>query len=272
MSAADPESGQAGVPGQLGESHGRGPLVRREVVSFTRRDGRFSHRNSAAWEPRLAHYFVEPERAERSTSIAPTWHFDAESTFGRRAPLIVEIGSGTGDAVLAHAQAHPECDHLAVEVYRPGVARTVVQADARGLENVRVLEADGRALLAHTLTAESVAELHIWFPDPWPKARHHKRRLIDSGLLTDAARVLTPGGVLRAATDWADYADQIAAVAADAEAFEPGGPAPTDAPVGVSGAQRYGAAPRFEVRPITRFESKGRALGRDIADFALRRR
>ncbi len=238
-----------------------------EVVSFARRDGRFSHRHAAAWSPELAHFFVEPERGERSTSLSPTWRFDAETVFGRRAPLVVEIGSGTGDAVLAHAAAHPECDHLAVEVYRPGVARTVVQAGARGLDNLRVLEADGRALLAHGLGDGAVAELHVWFADPWPKLRHHKRRLIDAGFLADAARVLRPAGVLRIATDWADYADQIATVAAESGLFEPVEPPPDQA-----GPARYGAAGRYTVRPVTRFEAKGRALGRDIADFALRRR
>lgn len=250
------------------------PRLHRDVVSFARRDGRFSERNAAAWEPRSAHFFVQPERAERSTSIAESWIFDGaaqEAAFGRRAPLVVEIGSGTGDAVLAHATAHPERDHLAVEVYRPGVARTVVQAGRLGLTNLRVLEADGRALIAHGLPEASVHELHVWFPDPWPKARHHKRRLVDSGFLTDAARVLEPGGVLRSATDWADYADHIGGVAQESPQFEP---LEVLEPLQqLRGAPpRYGAAGRYAVRPETRFEAKGCALGRDIADFALRRR
>lgn len=240
------------------------PRLHRDVVSFARRDGRFSERNAAAWEPRMAHFFVQPQRAERTTSIAPEWRFDPESAFGRRAPLVVEIGSGTGDAVLAHATANPAWDHLAVEVYRPGVARTVVQAGRLGLTNLRVLEADGRALIARNLAEASVHELHVWFPDPWPKARHHKRRLVDAGFLADAARVLTSGGVLRMATDWADYADRMAAVAAVSEGFEP----VSDARPG----ECFGAAERYEGRPVTRFEGKGTASGRDIADFALRRR
>lgn len=249
---------------------GRGrPRLHRDVVSFARRDGRFSERNAAAWEPGLAHYFVQPQRAERSTSIAETWRFDVEAAFGRRAPLVVEIGSGTGDAVLAHAAARPECDHLAVEVYRPGVARTVVQAGRSGLTNLRVLEADGRSLIAHSLPERSVHELHVWFPDPWPKVRHHKRRLIDAGFLADAARVLEPGGVVRAATDWADYADEIGRLASACEAFEPVERAPTRAE---AGAPRFGAASRYELRPLTRFETKGLTLGRDIADFAFRSR
>lgn len=236
----------------------RASLVRREVVSFARRDGRLSHRHQQAWDAHHAQYVVEPPRSVRSTSIDETWTFDAASVFGRVAPLAVEIGSGDGDAVLAAAQAHPEVDYLAVEVYKPGLARTIVGARSRGLTNLRVLVGDARALLEHGLPEASVSELRVLFPDPWPKARHHKRRLVDGGFARAAARVLVDGGDLRLATDWADYADQMLAVAsADADL--------------VNASPEGTWAPRGE-RVVTRYERKGIDLGRDIRDLHFVRR
>lgn len=262
MSGSVDPVAQHPIPAPRGRLH-------RDVVSFARRDGRFSHRNASAWGPEMAGWFVFPERAERSTSLADAWSLDAEVVFGRSAPLVVEIGTGTGDAVLAHAAAHPDWDHLAVEVYRPGLARTVVQAAKRELSNLRVLQGDGRMLVARNLPEASVHELHVWFPDPWPKLRHHKRRMLDEAFFADAALTLEPGGVLRVATDWADYADQIGVLAERSGLFEP---AETSAqtPTRSSASARFGATTRYEARPLTRFESKGLALGRDIADFALR--
>lgn len=233
--------------------------IRREVVSFARRDGRLSHRHQQAWDEHHARYVVEPMREARSTSLAGDWVFDASAAFGRCAPLVVEIGSGDGDVVLASARAHPERDHLAVEVYRPGLARTIVGADRLGLDNVRMLIADARALVEHGLPPESVTEVRVFFPDPWPKARHHKRRLVDAGFVADVARVLRPGGVLRLATDWQDYADVMRAVCEAESALASAHP----------GTEW---APRFEERVETRYERKGAASGREIRDLAYVRR
>jgi len=232
--------------------------IRREVVSYARRDGRLSHRRQQAWDAHHAEYVVEPDRDVRSTSIAPGWVFDAEAVFGRRAPLVVEIGSGDGDAVLASAEANPDVDHLAVEVYRPGLARTIVGASRSGLRNLRVLAADARMLVDRALPESSVRELRVFFPDPWPKARHHKRRLVDDDFVASASRVLEPGGVLRLATDWQDYADAMREACERAEGLESLHP---DSPWG----------PRFEGRVVTRYERKGVALGRDIRDLAFGR-
>ncbi len=232
-------------------------VIRRDVVSFGRRDGRRQGRRGRLPGPELARYVVTPAAGERSSSLDPSWRFDALAAFGRVAPLVVEIGSGTGEAVLHYAAEHPKMHHLAVEVYRPGAARTVTRAHSRGLDNVRVLEADGRALVATGLPDASVAALHIYFPDPWPKKRHHKRRLVDDGFLADAARVLTPGGVLRMATDWEHYAEQMLAAASASDLVN---------------AHSGGWAPRFEGRPSTRFERKGLAAGRTIYDLEFRRR
>lgn len=238
----------------------RAEWPQRQVVSFGRRDGRRKGQYARSADPALAGLVVVPERGEREASLDPSWLFDAAQVFGRVAPLVVELGTGTGEAALAYAAARPEYDHLAVEVYRPGASRTVIRAGAAGLSNLRVLEADGRALLASGLPAGSVAELHVYFPDPWPKKRHHKRRLVDAGFVADAARVLAPGGALRLATDWEPYAEQMLKVGSGcAELVNPF-------------AGDGGWAPRFDGRPVTLFERKGVAAGRVIRDLEFRRR
>ncbi len=239
------------------------PRPRRDVVSFGRRDGRRQgqYARAAASDPAVSRYVVTPDRGERSASLAPGWRFDASAAFGRRAPLVVEIGSGTGEAALAYAGQHLDRDVLAVEVYRPGASRTVLRAHAAGLPNVRVIEADGRALVATGLATGSVAGLHVYFPDPWPKTRHHKRRLVDAGFVADAARVLAPGGVLRLATDWEHYAQQMLEVGTAC-------PDLVNPRADVAG----GWAPRCAGRPETLFERKGIAAGRTIYDLEFRRR
>lgn len=231
--------------------------LRREVVSFARRDGRVHPRIARAWAPRHEEWLIRPVRLERDASLDPSWRFDAARAFGRRAPLVVEIGSGTGEALLASAAVEPGVDHLGVEVYRPGVAKTVLRADRRGLRNVRVLQADAAALLRTGLPDASVAELWVFFPDPWPKLKHHKRRLVTASLLADAGRVLIDGGRLRIATDWQDYAEQMRHLAAAEANFD---------------TPHAGYSPRFQGRTMTRFERKGIAAGRTVQDLLLVRR
>ncbi|WP_169798522.1 tRNA (guanosine(46)-N7)-methyltransferase TrmB [Piscicoccus intestinalis] len=246
------------------EAGSSGEWPRREVVSFGRRDGRRRGRFARQYPPHLDRLVIVPSRGERAASLAPGWVFDAPEAFGRDAPLVVEIGSGTGEAVLASARARPDVDHLAVEVYRPGAARTVARAGAAGLTNVRVIEADARALVAGGLAEGSVAEVRVFFPDPWPKARHHKRRLVDEAFVADATRVLSPGGVLRLATDWEHYAHQMRRVADACPALESATPPQ-------SGGEP-GWARRFAGRPETTFERKGLRAGRRIYDLEYRRR
>lgn len=228
---------------------------RRQVVSFGRRDGRRQGQYARAYLPELARFVIEPPRGERSASLADGWVFDASAAFERDAPLVVEIGSGTGEAVLHHAAENPHLNHLAVEVYRPGASRTVAQAGVRGLQNVRVLEADAAELVGGALAPGSVAALHVFFPDPWPKARHHKRRLVDAWFVAQVARALEPGGVLRMATDWEHYAHQMLQVAAGCGHLRNAYP-----------ARDGGWAPRYSGRPLTTFERKGLAAGRTIHD------
>lgn len=232
-------------------------LIHREIVSYSRRDGRLDPRRQKAWDAHHAAYLIEPDRDLRNTSIDPAWRLDPAAAFGwapgERRPLIVEIGSGTGDVLLDAARRAPEASYLGLEVYLPGVATTLIRAAREQLTNVRLLSAEALAVLGTALPPGSVDELWVFFPDPWPKVRHHKRRLVAAPFLQAAARVLVPGGVLRLATDWADYAEQMRVVTAEHPGFE------------------GGVAERYD-RPLTRFERKGLDLGRTIVDLTLLRR
>lgn len=219
----------------------------REVLSYSRRGNRFSPRQRAAWE---AHHerWVVPEAAVDAPDLA--W----SDWFGRRAPLVVEIGSGVGEATAALATARPEVDVLALEVWRPGVADTLWRLHEAGVGNVRLCTVDAAWVLAHRLGPRSVQELWTFFPDPWPKTRHRKRRLVDAEFSALAASRLVAGGTWRLATDWADYADQMTTV--------------LDAEPALAG----GRVERWEPRPLTRFERKGLAAGRTVTDLAYRAR
>jgi len=225
---------------------------RAEPVSFIRRGGRLTARQQRAWDELHSTQVVEVPRHGPSTSVDPDFRLDVESLFGRRAPLVVEIGSGRGEALVTAAAERPEHDFLGLEVYVPGVAQTLVTMRHQGVSNVRLAVVNATEALATMLAPVSVRELWTWFPDPWHKKRHHKRRLVTVPFTELVARVLEPGGTWRFATDWDDYA----VVAADVLASSPhveGGP-----------------VPRHEARPLTRFESKGVAAGRTIHDLAAR--
>ncbi len=218
----------------------------REVLSYSRRGSRFTPRQAAAWQ---AHHeqWVVPEEAVDDAGFA--W----EQWFGRRAPLIVEIGSGVGEATAALAAARPDHDVLAVEVWRPGIADTLWKLADTGADNVRLCSVDAAWTLQHLVEPDSLAGLWTFFPDPWPKQRHHKRRLVDSDFAALGAGRLRPGATWRLATDWADYADQMRRV--------------LDAEPSLTGGQ----VERWSERPVTRFERKGVEAGRDIVDLAYTR-
>jgi len=207
-------------------------------------------------------------------SVAPGYLLDAVRDFGRLAPLVVEIGSGTGDAVVQGAQARPGTNFLAVEVYRPGLAATLAKIVRHDLTNVRLVQADAVQVLQHMLVRGGVAEIWVFFADPWHKNRHHKRRLVNPGFAELAASRLAPGGTLRLATDWADYARQMRDVVAGCGSLiNPHGCPPPfhTSGGGISVDLEDGFAPRFEGRVMTRFEQKALAVGRAIYDLELRR-
>lgn len=222
----------------------------REVLSYSRRGNRFTPQQQAAWDAHHAAWVIPDEAVDRPG-------FDIDAAFGRgdaeRDGLIVEIGSGVGEATAALAAARPSYDVLAFEVWRPGIAATLARLADAGARNVRLCGVDAVWSLEHLLAPGSVSELWTFFPDPWRKARHHKRRLVDPAFAELVTSRLALGGTWRLATDWADYADQMRTV--------------LDAAPGLDG----GPVERWDERPVTKFERKGVAVGRTIADFAYRR-
>ncbi|MDX6359410.1 MAG: tRNA (guanine-N7-)-methyltransferase [Nocardioidaceae bacterium] len=218
----------------------------REVLSYSRRGNRFTPHQAEAW---AAHHqkWVIPDAAVDEPG------FSLADWFGRDAPLVVEIGSGVGEATAVLAAARPAYDVLALEVWRPGVADSLWKLADAGADNVRLMGVDAVWSLEHLVAPGGLAELWTFFPDPWPKTRHHKRRIVDATFATVATSRLAPGGTWRLATDWADYADQMVAVL-DAVA-----------------ELRGGVTERWSERPVTKFERKGVEAGRAITDLVYRR-
>jgi len=177
--------------------------------------------------------------------------FVAASVFGRTAPLVLEIGFGMGEATLAMAEADPACDVLAVDVHTPGAGALLRGVEERGLANVRVLLGDAVAVLRDLLGPGSLDEVRVYFPDPWPKARHHKRRLVSPAFVDLVAGRLAPGGRLHCATDWEPYAERILQVVDEHPLLANLHP---------------GFAPRPPWRPVTRFERQGLARGHTVRD------
>lgn len=204
---------------------------------------------------RLSDRLIIPvERDELSTSVKPQPPLDWSAHFARSAPLAVEIGSGTGDAIVAMAAQHPDWNFVGFEVYWAGVASTLIKIEAEGLANVRIIVADGVAGLRHLVAPGGLCRLCTFFPDPWHKARHHKRRLIGASFARLAAERCEPGADWRIATDWDDYADWIGDELAGVEAWD------------------LIECGRFPERPVTRYEQRGVNVGRAIHDMTYVRR
>ncbi|WP_344127141.1 tRNA (guanosine(46)-N7)-methyltransferase TrmB [Saccharopolyspora halophila] len=190
----------------------------------------------------------------------PEGSLDVESWFGRSAPVVLEIGSGMGETTAQLAAEQPDVNYLAIEVYKPGLAQLMLRAENLGVENLRLLRGDAMVLLREHLAPESLDEVRIYFPDPWPKKRHHKRRLVQPETVSMIASRLRRGGVLHLATDWENYAEQMLEVCeAEPElrnrhAAEPGG-----------------WAPRPDWRPVTKFENRAHEEGREIRDLIYER-
>lgn len=209
-----------------------------------------------SWEA-LAHRFVltVPAR-ELSTSVHPDAHIDWAAEFGREAPLLVEIGSGRGEALVALAEQHPEANVVAFEVFQPAVASTLSRINRHGVTNVRVVLANGVEGLEHLFGPASITEVWTFFPDPWHKPRHHKRRLVSTGFAALIASRLAPDGLWRLATDWEDYAEAMREV--------------LDVAPGLTNVHG-GWAPRWDERPLTKYEQRGLDAGRSIRDLTYGR-
>ncbi len=220
----------------------------RPVRSFVRREGRFTEAQRRAVEMLLPKYGA-PQGGGA---------IDFARLFGRDAPVHLEIGFGNGDALAAMASMHPENDYLGIEVHRPGVGVLLRRLESEGIANVRVISADAHAVLEQRIPDASLSAAYLFFPDPWHKKRHHKRRLVQPEFIALLHRKLKLGGTLHLATDWEDYAQQMLALLSVAEGFE-----------NVAGPGQY--LPRPEARPLTRFERRGQRLGHGVRDLVFRR-
>ncbi len=223
--------------------------------SFVLREGRLTAGQHRAFETLWPRFGV---------AWQPGTVLDPTSLFEHRGPVVLEIGFGNGESLAAQALAHPERNFLGLEVHRPGVGHLLLAIERLGLGNLRVMRTDACTLLRPPpdggLPDASLAGIQLFFPDPWPKKRHHKRRIVQRGFMQDAARVLSPGGHFHAATDWAPYAEHMLAVAeALPELFE-------------NTAGRGQFARRPADRPPTKFERRGERLGHRVFDLICRRR
>ena len=223
----------------------------RPIRSFVLRQGRVSNAQ------RRAHEMLMPEYGIPFTGTSPENPLDLDHTFGRSAPRFLEIGFGMGETTAAIAKAHPKNDYLAVEVHTPGIGSLLKQIEELGLTNIRIIQHDIVEVLQHALPPECLDGVHIFFPDPWPKARHHKRRLIQADFIALLCRRLKRGGYIHAATDWEDYASQIL----DVLSSEP-----------QLGNTAIDYAPRPEYRPLTKFEQRGLKLGHGVWDLIFRKK
>lgn len=272
--------------------HGTAPkdpnLFRAEPVSFVRRGNRLQGRRASAWERNAEQYVIEPPRKIADTSVADDFQLDPAEAFGRTAPLVVEIGTGLGECIANAAKNDPERNYLAVEVYRPGLAQLMLKVESFEITNVRAVQANAPEVLDIMLDENSADEIWIFFSDPWHKPRHHKRRLIKKSFLDKVSRVLKPGGTLRLATDWSNYAEQMREVLeahSDFENQHPGNLAGEESNLtkvrreGMEGFdpepefidEQGGWAPRFERRILTSFEGKALKAGRLVFDLAYTR-
>jgi tRNA (guanine-N7-)-methyltransferase len=224
------------------------------VTSYVHQRNRLTEGQAHAWQRLWPAYGVDV--TDLLTDAVP---YDPPAWFGRTAPLVLEIGSGTGESTAAQAVAEPDTDHLAVEVFEPGLARLLMQIEERELANLLLLRGDAVDLLRERVPPDSLAGIRIFFPDPWPKRRHRKRRLVQPEFVALAASRLAPGATLHLATDWADYAIQMREVCTSEPLLRP----TSDAEGGVDTRPAW--------RPETRFERRARAEGRDVRDLLFRR-
>ena len=262
---------------------------RAEPVSFVRRGERMTAAQQRAWDDMRDTILIDVPRHNASTSILPGANIDIPGAFEKpEQPLTVEIGSGLGEATAHAAQAHPERNFLAVEVYTPGLAKLMEEVSKRGLRNVRVMQANAPEVLDEALKPGQADEVWIFFSDPWHKTRHHKRRLITDAFAKRVATALRPGGTWRLATDWSNYAEQMRQILADSAEFtnlHDGAQAGLASPLTDIRRQEIenrdaepdfvddigGWAPRFEGRALTSFEQKALRAGRNIFDLEARR-
>ena len=212
---------------------------RRKIRSFVKREGRTSQRQAQAFEKLLPEYGIA--FSEQT--------LDLSSLFKQQAPIVLEIGFGMGDSLAQMALDHPEYNYIGIEVHKPGVGSLLATIEEKQIKNLRLFHHDAVEVLEHSVPDRSLDRVQIFFPDPWPKKRHHKRRLIQQPFVTLLARKLKPGGVLHIATDWKNYAESIEELMAKQTDFKR---LPADT---------------VHQRPMTKFEKRGINLGHGVWDL-----
>ena len=218
------------------------------IRSFVLRQGRVSNAQQRYYDEMMVKIGIP--------YVADAGPLDLDSVFGRQAPHILEIGFGMGETSATIAAANPQNDYLGIEVHTPGVGSLCKLIAEQGLTNQRIIQHDAVEVLRDMIAPGSLDGVHIFFPDPWPKARHHKRRLIQAPLVAQLASRLKPGGYLHCATDWEEYAQQMLEVLG-AE------------PMLANTAEGY--APKPDYRPLTKFENRGIKLGHGVWDLVFKR-
>lgn len=213
----------------------------RRIRSFVRRAGRETEAQRKAAVQLSGHYCLDAQQP-----------FNADEVFARQAPLIIEIGFGNGAALAEIAASNPEHNYLGIEVHQPGVGQLMLQLHRQDITNVRIYADDAIDVLNHAIADHSLTAVHLFFPDPWHKKRHHKRRLVNPGFLQLLASKLKLGGYFHAATDWEDYAQQMITVLKQCPQFE---------------NTCEGFAERPESRPLTKFEQRGLRKGHGVWDL-----
>jgi len=222
-------------------------MTYRPIRSYVLRQGRFSAAQQRAVSDLMPRFGIPYAEAP----------LDFASAFGRVAPVVAEVGFGMGETTARIAAANPGNDYLAIEVHGPGVGSLLRRIEEGGLTNVRIVQHDAVEVLRHMIAPSSLAAIHVFFPDPWPKKRHHKRRLLQPPFVELAASRLAPRGILHVATDWQEYAQHVLEV--------------LDASRELANTAA-GFAPRPAWRPETKFERRGLALGHGVWDLVFERR
>ena len=221
-------------------------LHHRHIRSYVLRQGRVSTAQQRCLDTLMPRYGI-PYSAQL---------LDLNATFGRNTPKILEIGFGMGEPTAFIAKNHPQNDYLALEVHTPGVGSLLKQIDEQGLTNLRIMQHDAVEVMRDMLADNSLDGVHIFFPDPWHKARHNKRRLIQSPFIAQLVKKIKPGGYLHVATDWEDYAQQVLAVLSAEALLE-------------NTTIDYAKKPSY--RPLTKFENRGLKLGHGVWDLVFKR-
>ena|SRR3990167_986236 len=224
-------------------------MILREIKSFVRRRRRLSKRESQGMElgwPKFGITVNQP--------------LDLDQCFHRSAPKILEIGFGMGDTLLHMAKQHSECDYLGIEVHAPGVATVMAGIVEQQLSNVRIIQEDAVSVLTQYIPDNTFSRIHIFFPDPWPKLRHHKRRLIQDEFVDTIVQKLRMGGVLHVATDWENYAMQIMRVLSSKKNLQ-----------NCSGEHQFADNQNHALRMQTKFEKRGVELGHNVWDMLFRK-